>query len=110
MRAVTCHLATGNAGVLKFRRVLPSPHGKVVAPVLPGPDAALVVDVTVEMNDIVDFDGAGKCSGVFQVFPVHGERLRQEKGPLVLPVQLEVEYFIVRHLVTLAVLGKFGNF
>ena len=76
MRAVTCRLATGNAGVLKLRRILPSSHGKVVTAVLPRPDAALVVNMTVEMNDIVDFDGAG--TRVFQVLPVHGQGLRQE--------------------------------
>ena len=78
MRAVTCRLATGNAGVIKLRRILPSSHGKVVTAVLPRPDAALVVNMTVEMNDIVDFDGAGKGTRVFQVFPVHGQGLRQE--------------------------------
>jgi len=77
--------------VLKFRRILPGPHRKIVTPVFAGSHAALVVNVAVEVDDVVDFDGGGKGSGVFQRFPVNGQSLGEEKGSLVFAVQLEVD-------------------
>ena len=91
MGSVGGRRASGRPVVLKLGRVLPGPHGEVVAPVLPGPDAALVVDMTVEMNDVIDLDGRGERAALLQGLAVNGEGLGQEEGPLVFPVQLEVD-------------------
>ena len=46
--------------------------------------------MTVKMKDIVDFDGGGKHSGLFQGLAVQGEGLGQEESSLIFAVKLEM--------------------
>jgi len=77
--------------VLKFRGVLPRSHGVIVTLVFPGTDSAFVINMTVEMNDVVDFDGPGQGSAFFQRLTVDGQGLGQEESPFILGVELELD-------------------